>query len=304
VSSPASNASWSELNAFYEANAAASLQAVHDAYADVALLSPPNSPDFIFPGTAPDYIYNPYLTAEERNATPPHSPIPYALLELAEEALRRQQLDEEDESPLPTLQYPSLEAFVPDEEIPVEELPPLSPSSPPQYQKAPSFTKDLPPPYSPSSSPLSYDRTNASTSRLSSPPTTRRTYTPTSSAPRPAPRTPAITPTSTPSLFRTVRTFGLRKRSSPTETSYVSSPTAKTSLRHSPISSPLSGLKSYIQSLSPPDRRLPWWRAWSNELREEMHWRRRNRRVPPEQVDKLPSSWTVTLIAASSVRAP
>jgi hypothetical protein len=124
VSSPASNASWSELNAFYEANAAASLQAVQDAYADVALLSPPNSPDFIFPGTAPDYIYNPYLTAEERNATPPHSPVPYALLELAEEALRRQQLDEEDGSPLPTLQYPPLEAFVPDEEIPVEELPP------------------------------------------------------------------------------------------------------------------------------------------------------------------------------------
>jgi hypothetical protein len=122
VSSPASNASWSELNAFYEANAAASLQAVHDAYADVALLTPPHSPDFIFPGTALDYIYNPLLTAEERNATLPYSPVPYTLLELAEEALRRQQLDKEDGSPLPTLQYPPVEAFVPDEEILVEEL--------------------------------------------------------------------------------------------------------------------------------------------------------------------------------------
>jgi hypothetical protein len=63
VSSPAtSTASWSELNAFYEANAAASLQAVHDAYADVTLLTPPHSPDFIFPGTALDYIYNPLVT--------------------------------------------------------------------------------------------------------------------------------------------------------------------------------------------------------------------------------------------------
>jgi len=124
VSSPASTASWSKLNAFYEANAAASLQAIHDTYADVALLTPPHSPNFIFLGTAPDYIYNPLLTAEECNATPPYSPVPYALLELAEEALRRQQLDEEDRSPLPTLQYPPLKAFVPDEEIPVEELPP------------------------------------------------------------------------------------------------------------------------------------------------------------------------------------
>jgi hypothetical protein len=124
VSSPAaSTASWSELNAFYKANAAASLQAVHDAYADVALLTLPHSPDFIFPGAALDYIYNPLLTAEERNATPPHSPVPYAL-KLAEEALRCQQLDEEDGSPLPSLQYPLLKAFVPDEEIPVEELPP------------------------------------------------------------------------------------------------------------------------------------------------------------------------------------
>jgi hypothetical protein len=104
VSSPAaSTASWSELNAFYEANAAASLQAVNNAYADIALLTPPHSPDFIFPGTTPDYIYNPLLTAEERNATPPYSPVSYALLELAEEALRHQQLDEEDGSPLPTL---------------------------------------------------------------------------------------------------------------------------------------------------------------------------------------------------------
>jgi hypothetical protein len=123
VSSPAaSTASWSELNTFYEANAAASLQAIHNAYADAALLTPPHSPDFIFLGTAPDYIYNPLLIAEERNATPPYSPVPYALLELAEEALRWQQLNEEDRSPLPTLQYPPLEAFVPDKEIPVKEL--------------------------------------------------------------------------------------------------------------------------------------------------------------------------------------
>jgi hypothetical protein len=124
VSSPAvSTASWSELNAIYEENAAASAQAVQDAYAHVALLSPPNSPDFIFPRAAPNYIYNPLLTDEELNSTPPPS-INYALLELAEEALRRQQLEEEDGSPLPSLQYPPLEAFVPDEEIPVEELPP------------------------------------------------------------------------------------------------------------------------------------------------------------------------------------
>jgi hypothetical protein len=123
VSSPAaSTASWSKLNAFYEANAAASLQAIQDAYANVALLTPPHSPDFIFLGTALDYIYNPLLTAEERNATPPHSPIPYALLKLAKEALCHQQLNKEDGSPLPSLQYPPLEAFVLDEEIPVEEL--------------------------------------------------------------------------------------------------------------------------------------------------------------------------------------
>jgi hypothetical protein len=125
VSSPtASTASWSELNAFYEVNAAASLQAVQDAYADVALLTLPHSPDFIFLGTTLDYIYNPLLTAEECNATLPYSPVPYALLKLAKEALRRQQLHEEDGSPLPTLQYPPLEAFIPDEEISVEELPP------------------------------------------------------------------------------------------------------------------------------------------------------------------------------------
>jgi hypothetical protein len=126
VSSPAaSNASWSALNALYEENAAASYQAIQDAYADVAIPSPPNSPDFLFPRTATlAYIYNPLLTDEERNATPPHSPVPYTLLELAKEALRRQQLEEEDGSPLPSLQYPPLEAFVPDEEIPSAELPP------------------------------------------------------------------------------------------------------------------------------------------------------------------------------------
>jgi hypothetical protein len=125
VSSPAaSNASWPELNALYEENIATSNQVIQDAYTHVTLLSLPNSPDFIFLGLAPDYIYNPLLTAEERNATPPHSPIPYTLFELAKEALHRQCLDEEDRFPLPTLQYPSLEAFVPDEEIPAEELPP------------------------------------------------------------------------------------------------------------------------------------------------------------------------------------
>jgi hypothetical protein len=125
VSSPtASNASWSELNALYEENAATSYQAIQNAYTDVALLSLPNSPNFIFPDTTPDYIYNPLLTVEERNATLPHSPVPYALLELAEEALHHQQLNEKDGSPLPSLQYPPLKAFILDEEIPVEELPP------------------------------------------------------------------------------------------------------------------------------------------------------------------------------------
>jgi len=126
-------------------------------------------------------------------------------------------------------------------------LPP-SPSSPPQDQKVQSFTKDLPLPYSPSSNPLSYAHIRHSTSPPSSLPIMRRTYTRTSLAPRPALRTPA-TPTSTPSLFRTVRMFGLRKRSLQTETSYVSSPTAKTSLRHSPTLSPPSGLKSCTRFL-------------------------------------------------------
>jgi hypothetical protein len=125
VSSPAaSNTSWSKLNALYEENATASYQAIQNTYADTALLSPPNSPNFIFPRTAPNYIYNPLLTIEERNATLPFSPVPYALLELAEEALCHQQLEEEDGSPLPSLQYPPIEAFVLDKEIPVEELPP------------------------------------------------------------------------------------------------------------------------------------------------------------------------------------
>jgi nucleoside-diphosphate-sugar epimerase len=123
-SSAASTASWSKLNALYEENAATSYQAIQNAYADIALLSPPNSPNFIFPGTALDYIYNPLLTVNEHNATPPHSPVPYALLKLAKEALCHQCLDEEDGSPLPSLQYPLLEAFIPDEEIPVKELPP------------------------------------------------------------------------------------------------------------------------------------------------------------------------------------
>jgi hypothetical protein len=124
VSSPApSNTSWSELNAIYEENAAASAQAVQDAYTHIALLSPPNSSDFIFPHAAPNYIYNPLLTDEELNSTPPPL-INYALLKLAEEALCHQQLEEEDGSPLPSLQYPLLEAFIPDKEIPVKKLPP------------------------------------------------------------------------------------------------------------------------------------------------------------------------------------
>jgi hypothetical protein len=123
-SSATSTTSWSELNALYEKNTTASYQVIQNTYADVALLSPPNSPDFIFPSTTLDYIYNPLLTVKERNTTPPHSSVPYALLKLAEEALRHQQLNEEDRSPLPSLQYPLLEAFIPDEEIPVEELPP------------------------------------------------------------------------------------------------------------------------------------------------------------------------------------
>jgi hypothetical protein len=90
VSSPAaSNTSWSELNALYKENAATSYQAIQDAYANVTLLSPPNSPTFLFLRAAPNYIYNPLLTIEERNATPPLSPVPYALLELPKEALRR-----------------------------------------------------------------------------------------------------------------------------------------------------------------------------------------------------------------------
>jgi len=255
VSSPAaSNASWSELNALYEENAATSYQAIQDAYAHVTLLSLPNSPDFIFLGTAPDYIYNPLLTVKECNATPPHSPVPYTLLELAKEALCHQQLNEEDRSPLPTLQYPPLEAFVPDEEIPVEELPPLrsspqSPSFPPQPQKAPSFTENPPLPYSTLLNPLSYLHTDYLTHRPLTPPMTKQTFTPTFSVPCLAPWTPATTPTNTPSPLRTVRTSGLHKRSLPTKTSYVSSPTAKTSQRHSPTSSPLLGLKSFIQSL-------------------------------------------------------
>ena len=121
-SSAASTTSWSELNALYKENAATSYQAIQQAYADITILSPPNSPNFIFPRATPNYIYNPLLTEEERNASPPYSPVPYALLELAEEALHHQQLNEENRLPLPSLQYPMLEAFILDEEIPVEGL--------------------------------------------------------------------------------------------------------------------------------------------------------------------------------------
>ena len=61
MSSPAaSNASWSKLNALYEENATASYQAIQQAYANVALLSSPNSPDFIFLDTTP-------VTAKDSN---------------------------------------------------------------------------------------------------------------------------------------------------------------------------------------------------------------------------------------------
>jgi hypothetical protein len=121
LSSAASNASWSELNALYEENAAALYQAIQDMQAHIALLSPPNSLNFIFLGTHPNYIYNPLLTDEEHNATPP--PVTnYALLELAKEALHHQQI--KDGSPLPSLQYPQIEMFVVDEDIPINELPP------------------------------------------------------------------------------------------------------------------------------------------------------------------------------------
>jgi len=56
--------------------------------------------------------------------------------------------------------------------------------------------------------------------------------------------------------------------------------------------------------MSPPECELPWWQAWSNELREEMHQRRRNRGAPPRQVDKLPSSWSVSFNAAVPVPVP
>jgi hypothetical protein len=56
VSFPAaSTTSWSELNALYKENATASYQAIQQAYTNVALLSLPNSPDFIFPDAALDY---------------------------------------------------------------------------------------------------------------------------------------------------------------------------------------------------------------------------------------------------------
>jgi hypothetical protein len=126
---------------------------------------------------------------------------------------------------------------------------PQSPSSLPQPQKAPSFAEDPPLPYSALLNLPSYSRTAPSTNPLSSPPTTRQTSTPTYLVPRPALWTHTITPTSTLSLFRTVRTFGLHKRSSSTKTSYISSPIAKTSQRHSPTLSPLSRLKSFIRSL-------------------------------------------------------
>jgi hypothetical protein len=97
---------------------------IQQAYANIAIPSLPNSPDFIFPYAAPNYIYNPLLTEEEHNVSLPYSPVPYALLKLAKEALHHHQIEEEDGLPLPFLQYPLLEAFIPDEEIPIKELPP------------------------------------------------------------------------------------------------------------------------------------------------------------------------------------
>jgi hypothetical protein len=123
---------------------------------------------------------------------------------------------------------------------------PWSPSFPPLPQKALSSTEDLPPPYTVKLSPLYYHRIDFLMNCPLSLPIVRWTSTPISLVPCPVLQIPATTPTSTPSPFRMVRTFGLHKRSSPTETSYVSFPTAKTSHRHSPISSPLLGLKSFI----------------------------------------------------------
>jgi len=125
---------------------------------------------------------------------------------------------------------------------------PQSPLFLPQLQKAPSF-RHPPLPYSLLSSPPSYVHTSPSTSPPSSPPIMRQIFTHIFSVPRPTRRTPTTTPTSIPFLFRMVRMFGLHKRNSPTRTFYVSSLASKTSQRHSPISSPPSGLKSFIWSL-------------------------------------------------------
>jgi hypothetical protein len=121
VSFPATSVtSWSKLNALYKENAAASYQAIQDAQAYITLLSPPNSPNFIFPETASDYVYNPLLTIKKHNATPPPI-INYTLLKLAEEALHHQQI--KDGSSLLTLLYPD-NALVTDKDILDEELPP------------------------------------------------------------------------------------------------------------------------------------------------------------------------------------
>ena len=119
MSSPATSTfSWSPLNKVYQANIEASSTAIQLAYVDIALLSPPNSPDYIFPSHANiDYIYNP-LVNFSKETDQPNSLFPHALLELAAEAIYCQQLKEKPRSPKFTLQYPPLEDFVIDEDIP------------------------------------------------------------------------------------------------------------------------------------------------------------------------------------------
>ena len=108
-------------------------------------------------------------------------------------------------------------------------LSPQSQSSLPQPPKALSSTEDPPPLYSLSLNPPSYTHTSSSMDPQLSPLTIKWTFTQTFLASHPAPWTPAATPTNTPFHFRMVRMSGLHKRSSPTETSYISSHTPKTS---------------------------------------------------------------------------
>jgi len=126
----------------------------------------------------------------------------------------------------------------------LKSLPPL-PSSLHQPWKAQSSTPPLL--YSPSSSPPFYASILHSTSPspLSSPPIMRQNFTLTSSVHRPILRRPTTTPTSTPSLSRTGKMFGLRRRSLSPKTSYISSLTTTTLITTSPTSSPHSGVRFF-----------------------------------------------------------